>query len=735
MLKHKLPHICISTVLSLNSARSVVTDGNMLKKGENQMTLHSAENRFERGCPRRYVDGVEVPPIFYALTDLQEARCRTELAQRNVKNFSEAGIDLVQCDWNLRDGWTRENTFDAADFLDNIAPLTHPGSPTRLVVRLHMNPPNWWMDEHPDEMTVFGVPGEVAKDDPNRIITGDNLISRRVSLASKSWLRDAGKVLADFCKKLEASECGGFVIGIQPACGKFGEWHWWAAQYDPDHSKSQTEFFRNYLKEKYRTVEALQKAWHDSHVTFENAEIPSYQQRNSPFESNYRDPKLYQAVIDSHHAQMLVPAEDIIYFCRIIKESTSRPVLTGAFYTYFFSSSKAVGGHLAADMVLKSPYVDYLGAPFAYGLAREPGSSCISRGLLESCRLNKKLFLTEMDQPPEGATNSAPGGDPARDHVTIDLMRRNVLEPFTRGQGLWYYDHRLKVPEVCKNFGWWDTPVLMEEVSKQQKIFSDYFKKPYQSQAELLCVWGVDVMYHTSGNGAAPHVCSDEVQAIEELSRCGVPHDHVYLADLPLVDLKQYKVVLFQYTGMLSPNEREYIKSKVLGSVPEVIFVNNAGYADGKTLSAENMQALTGIKMRETGKHYSCTIGNETVQIPKAYVPLLRPDDADAEVAALFADGKEPAGAVKKQGNSNIWYFAFPVVPSGFLRDLLKKNGSHIYCDKDLVIKAGRGIVCIHAPADGKYKIVLKNGREIETVLQRGETMVFDAESGKNLYQ
>ena len=107
MLKWRFWQTGITAVLLLTCSCGRLPDNDIVIKGEYKMILHSAENRFERGCPRLYVDGVETPPIFYALTDLQEARCRTELAQRNVKNFSEAGIDLVQCDWNFRDGRTR----------------------------------------------------------------------------------------------------------------------------------------------------------------------------------------------------------------------------------------------------------------------------------------------------------------------------------------------------------------------------------------------------------------------------------------------------------------------------------------------------------------------------------------------------------------------------------------------------------------------------------------------------
>ena len=74
MLKHDLLQICMAAVLLLNNGCDILTNENIRKKGKNKVTLYSAENRFERGCPRLYVDGVEVPTIFYALTDLQEAR-------------------------------------------------------------------------------------------------------------------------------------------------------------------------------------------------------------------------------------------------------------------------------------------------------------------------------------------------------------------------------------------------------------------------------------------------------------------------------------------------------------------------------------------------------------------------------------------------------------------------------------------------------------------------------------
>ena len=69
-------------------------------------------------------------------------------------------------------------------------------------------------------------------------------------------------------------------------------------------------------------------------------------------------------------------------------------------------------------------------------------------------------------------------------------------------------------------------PELIAEIAGQKKVFDKYFQKPFQSQAELLCVWGVEMMYHTSGYTdlveTAPHADRDEFNVIENISRCSV---------------------------------------------------------------------------------------------------------------------------------------------------------------------------------------------------------------------
>jgi hypothetical protein len=110
----------------------------------------------------------------------------------------------------------------------------------------------------------------------------------------------------------------------------------------------------------------------------------------------FRDPQKEQRVIDYYDCQQYVVAEDILHFCKLVKEAWPRPLIVGVFYNYFFMTfgRQASGGHLQEQMILNSPHIDYLSAPQSYwGGARQIGGSGQARGLIESALLHNKLWL------------------------------------------------------------------------------------------------------------------------------------------------------------------------------------------------------------------------------------------------------------------------------------------------------------------------------------------------------
>ena len=79
------------------------------------MKINQAEVKFVCGRPRIYLNGGEVSPVLYGLSDIPASRCTTKQARRNIRNFGEAGIDLIQIDLNLREAWQPDGATDISE--------------------------------------------------------------------------------------------------------------------------------------------------------------------------------------------------------------------------------------------------------------------------------------------------------------------------------------------------------------------------------------------------------------------------------------------------------------------------------------------------------------------------------------------------------------------------------------------------------------------------------------------
>jgi hypothetical protein len=202
-----------------------------------------------------------------------------------------------------------------------------------------------------------------------------------------------------FCREFSQTSEGGALAGVQVAGGVYGEWHYWGfIGHEPDASVAMHQHFRRWLRNKYADAAVLQTAWNDPNIDFETATVPEKAARQHTSDGVFRDPQREMRLIDYFRCQHECVADSIIFFARAVKESWPRPIATGAFYGYFFSTfgRDATGGHLEVGRVLDSPFVDYLCGPAPYypdvGGNGEPYRS---RSILDSCRLHGKLWLDE----------------------------------------------------------------------------------------------------------------------------------------------------------------------------------------------------------------------------------------------------------------------------------------------------------------------------------------------------
>ncbi len=710
-----------------------------------------------QGQPALVINGQVENPMFYALTDCPGGRwTREELPAESIANFVNLGFRLIQVDLFLWQMWDESGKLDIRLARRQLQGILRLRRDAAVFLRVHVNAPEWWKLRYPDELIAFS---DRAVQQPrpaglHRLIDYDLDASPQASLASERWRTDAGEALRRFCKELAAAPEGGCVAGIQVACGVLGEWHYWGfLGHEPDTGAAMTRHFRQWLRIRYGTDESLRKAWDNPNASIDAATVPSTAERASSSDGIFRDPVAQRNVIDYVQCQHETVAQDIVDFCRIVKQSWPRQIITGAFYGYFFSvfGREAAGGHLAPEIVLNSPFVDYLSGPQAYYASefRDIGATGQSRGLLESCRLHGKLWLDEMDQEPhiDDRKSLADSGD-AQMHSMADgiaVLRRNVAQILVHGMGLWFYDFG-----YSNQSGWWNDPELLREIGTMKRVFDTYARRPYTSASDVLVVYDTAVsLYLAQSQTTADTVSWTMMNRLtSQLYHCGAAFDQIYLSDIQFTDLRKYKAVLFANTPVLTPEQKQWIRTNLAVGGRHVVWIGMPGYCDGKRLSVDLVSDLTGLRLvRMAPKSppvVRATIGSvkdvrlhaEAFFVPTketAFAPLLAVSDTAAETFGTI-EGETAAGLAKRRfAEHTAWFSSVPVDSADILREILRSAGCHIYSDAGDVLHISQPLLLIHTKSGGERVIRLPDGRSIAVRLDPRSTVLIDRATGARL--
>jgi hypothetical protein len=721
-----------------------------------------------------FINEKPVSPLIYAVPDPPPGRWAwNELPQHNIKLFGNiAGINLVQLDIFLDHLWLPDGSLKLDTALMQIRGALDANPNAAVMFRLHVNAPRWWQEKHQEEAIVYSDAKSIKDYNVGygSLIEGDVTNIARFSLASEKWRNEASETVKKFCKELAKTPEGNALIGIQVACGVYGEWHYFGfTQHDPDLSQPMTNYFRNWLKKKYKTNEALGQAWGKSNVTFETAAVPGSDERNYTLYGVFRDPDKERNVIDYFEAQHLVVAEDILHFCKVVKESWPRPIITGSFYGYFYSlfGREAAGGHLAIDTVLKSMYIDFLSAPQAYyPMPNLTGEPYRSRGLLESVRLNGKLWLDEMDQQPP-LVNTLDSNYKASVKESIARLRRNIMFTATKGMGMWFYDFGLAgiswEPEIVKpgswsiTSGWWEHPDLLSDVNKLKGILDKNLEKPYQSDADVLMVYDTRSFYSMVSQGHKTNINNILINwTAPNMMKAGVVFDAIYLSDLGKVDLSRYKVVIFNNTFVLNQTQRQYIRDKVMKDGRDIIWFYAPGYSDNAKLDVKLMTELTGISLIKTDETTLPVIKTTALpvesfsydirkKVPKSestfvccdddspYTPLFAVNDKDAETLGIYLNDKKPAIVKKKLPFCTSYYIALPAYESGLMKGILQLSQAHKYTNEGDIVYSGNGLLSFHSKNGGLKRVSLRNGKIVDLNMDNNSTVILDNQTGEIL--
>jgi hypothetical protein len=732
------------------------------------------EIKVHNNRPVIFINNEPVTPLIYALPDPPTARWAwNELPQHNIRQFCNiAGIKLFQVDIFLDHLWFPDGSLKLDTALLQLRGVLAACRDAAVFFRLHVNTPRWWQARHPEESIIYSD-AESIKDYTvgfGSLIDGDVSNVARFSLASEKWRYEASAIVSKLCKELAKTPEGNALVGIQVACGVYGEWHYFGfIDHDPDLSQPMQTYFRNWLKKKYKTNEALCKAWGRNDITFETAEIPGSKERNYTSYGVFRDPAKERNVIDYFEAQHLVVAEDILHFCKVIKESWPRPIITGSFYGYFYSlfGREAAGGHLAIDTVMKSPYIDYLCGPQTYyPLPNLTGDPYRSRGLLESLRLNGKLWLDEMDQQPP-LLNRSDSGYLASVDESIARLRRNIMYTATKGMGMWFYDFGLAgiywEPEIVRpapwsrTRGWWEQPDLLKDISKLKAILDRRLDEPYRSDADVLMIYDTRSFYALVSQSQKTTITNILTNwTALNVIKAGFVFDAVYLSDLDKVDFSQYKVVIFNNTFVLDDQLRKLITNKIMKDNREIIWFYAPGYSDDNKLDVNLMTEITGITLSEAdsltlpviritglpGISLTYDIRKKSGEPESTFsccdkdapcLPLFIVTDPQAEVIGIYVSNKKPAIVRKKLTNCTSWYVALPACEPDLMKGLLQSSGAHRFTTESDIVYSGNGLLSLHTKNGGMKKITLQNGKIIAFELNKNSTVILNNQTGEIL--
>jgi hypothetical protein len=709
------------------------------------------------GRPMILLDGVPCYPMIHALTDVPSGRWSwEELPQHNIRNFVRHGIRIFQLDLSLEHVWPAEDRFDLTLARKQVAGVLEACPQARVIFRFHVRAPRWWLQRNPDEWVVYADRDYVEEQSYGllRIIEHDNNPVRRVSMASRKWRHEITARFIQFLKAFSETPEGDALAGIQVANGVYGEWHNWGFfDNEPDVSEPMNRAFREWLQLKYGSEDALREAWNRPDATFDAARAPGMDKRET--DGIFRDLRGGREVSDFYACMHETVADNIIHFARTVKETWPRPIITGTFYGYYFSTfgRQAAGGHLQLRKILTAPELDYLSGPQAYEPeAIEVGDPYRSRSLIASVRLHGKLWLDELDVEPKIPLLKDVDYE-RRVQESVADVRRNAAFTFTKGMGFWFYDFNISGVDLdgylhlmSGSQGNWDHPVVMRQIRILQDLFRERaLNQPYRSEADVLFVYDTDSFYHTASLRDSDPVTTALIDFNSLAAfRSGVVFDPIHLDDLPKVDLSPYRVVVFGNTFLLTDRERRFIREIVAANGRQLVWFHAPGYLNESTLESgpRQVEELTGFRLKELKLPSVPEITFADDDAPPFHYrlgshpfhPILAVEDPEAEELGTFSASGETAIARKSGPDSTSWFVSLPSQSVEPLRTLLRRAGAHVYGEKDAFFYGGGGLLVLHTREGGTHRVRLRSGKDLQLDLPEGPaTILIEPDSGKIL--
>jgi Beta-galactosidase len=624
------------------------------------------------------------------------------------------------------------------------------GNPNALIVlRVGLNPGNWWQNAHPNDM----------------IVSSGGVVSDFVSPSSMAWDADCRKRLADMVKFIESRPYSDHVIGYHWAAYSGGEWNLAGSTRFEDYSPANLAAFQSWARAKYHNdIKALKAAWNDSAITsFNQITIPTPASRQAADLGPLFNPALRGEVIDYYDFWSNQVANRIESCAGAVKAASLRKPLVGVFYGYLFETQQKVEmGHAALHRLTQSPHLDYLSAPYSYvlrcrlwgsvdGPGEQNGAGAF-HGPVDSVLLNGKLFWNEDDTRTDlcrTPRNKTVCIGRAR---TLAVLRRNFAAVLTRGAGLWRFD--------LYGENWFNADDIMDEISlerqKYQSVASDpaFFRK---FAPEVVFIVDEKSARYVARDKSSANLMALDMFLREDVQRSGTSVGYYLIEDLVEGRVPDAKVYVFGETFHLNRAERDWINANLKRANKTLIWLYGAGLIDDTSINIQNMRDLTGLNLvlgaqppsdiTPTALALGCNsqLGNVGLKWAHVANKTLRSRGpriiyGAAGEGQVFGTDRllgKPTIISKDMGTWTSVYVGALDLPKEWCRTLFSRGGAHMYLRDNCYepLHVGRaGIVCVYPTATMRTTLYFKEasnvydlmtGAQVQTNVDRMPVVAF----------
>ena len=620
--------------------------------------------------------------------------------------------------------WLGPGRYEFAAIEDGMEKFFKTYPEAKIIVTYGIDAPRWWCNANPGECVWF---------------EGKNTPEGLTSLASRKW-RDEGKAaFREFLRYFEKSRFASRIIGyrIQAHCsgGEFQYLGTWQRKY-ADYSPAMRIYFREFLKARYGTDAKLQKAWNNPAVTLSNAAIPTGKERKAAELMVFRDLDKARNVADFIDCLSDSMVTGAMEYLQVIRDEAPNK-LAGLYggYVYYYSGYQLLNSaHANFGKLYRSRLADFISSPHDY-IQRKVGWPGGHHGPVVGTSLYNLSWWDENDTR---TIMCAPTGHRHVDsmHETIGVLKRDLILQVTKGVGNVFYDLA---------GGWFDHPAIMEALRKTNLIGKFSLTLPGFKRGQAAVLYSTESIKRLAeGNNSITVPVRQDLR--RNLGWSGITSDQYLLEDILQDNFPEYDCYILPNVYAPSEKVRKAIREKLMKKGKLVIF----GYAPGAfrensgKIDLKAMKELTGITFACAPDKFTRTVASGKVKFGSGgkFGPAFYVNDKSAKALGQFVGTNKVAFASKKLASgANVVVTMVPEMTPQIYREIFRKNGIHIFTEKDDPVYYDGRFIAIHANSSGKKQLTLpengnwfdlfrrkkvaENSKNFTIEMERGQTEIY----------